>query len=347
MTTNKKIWKSIDLFAGIGGMRLGFEKAFSDSISTTFVSEWDRYAQKTYLANFCDTKFIAGDITDEENQKLIKPFDICLAGFPCQAFSMAGKRQGFEDHHKGKSRGTLFFEVAKICSKFKPAVIFCENVKGLLSHDNKKTFAVIEQEFKNIGYIPKVAVLNSKNFGVPQNRERLYIVAFREDLDISGFEFPSGNEDTNVSLLDIREESAVPAKYYLSDVYLETLRRHKEHHKSKGQGFGYVVRDWNDISGTVLCSSMGRERNLVVDFRQKNLIPTTHIKGSIDKEGIRKLTPREFARLQGFSDEFKFVVSDAQLYKQFGNTVTINVVEAIARNIRTVLEFNYLTGKIT
>lgn len=335
--SNEKTWKSIDLFAGIGGIRLGFDRAFGTSITTTFVSEWDIPAQKTYRANFDYPEHIYGDITLEETKAAIEPFDICLAGFPCQAFSLAGKRMGFDDDYKGRCRGTLFFDVLTICEKHKPKVIFCENVKGLKIHDKGRTFATITWALKNLGYQVRAKVLNSKDFGVPQNRERIYIVAFRNDIDSSDFEFPEPT-DTSKRLLDIMEEKPVSAKYYLSDVYLETLRRHRAHHEALGHGFGYEVRDWNDVAGAIVCGGMGRERNLVVDFRQKDLRPVTHIKGKINTEGIRKMTPREWARLQGFPDSFKLVLSDVHLYKQFGNSVTVNVIEAIAKNIKAVLE---------
>ena len=188
-------YKSIDLFAGIGGIRLGFDQAFDNSIETVFVSEWDEFAQKTYKANFHDNLEIAGDITkiDEKN---IPGFDICLAGFPCQAFSLAGQRKGFADDYKGMSRGTLFFDVARICSEHKPKVIFCENVKGLTIHDKGRTFKIIVNSLREIGYTVFYKVLNSKDFGVPQNRERIYIVAFRNDIAPGEFIFPASTDDT-------------------------------------------------------------------------------------------------------------------------------------------------------
>ena len=329
-------YKSIDLFAGIGGIRMGFDNAFGDQIETVFVSEWDEHAQKTYKANFEDDFEIAGDIT-EINESDVPSFDICLAGFPCQAFSLAGKRQGFEDDYKGLCRGTLFLDVARICEKHKPAVIFCENVKGLAIHDKGRTFKIICKTFEDLGYKVFSDILNSKNFGVPQNRERIYVVAFRNDIAPEEFIFPKMTDDTK-RLWDIREENPVPAKYYLSDVYVETLRKHKARHESKGNGFGYEIRDWSDVAGAIVCGGMGRERNLVIDKRQKNLTPTTHIKGKVNKEGIRKMTPREWARLQGFPDSFVLPLADTHLYKQFGNSVTVNVIEAIATRIKEVLE---------
>jgi len=331
--------KSIDLFAGIGGIRLGFENAFKNQIETVFVSEWDEHAQKTYKANFKDEFEIAGDIT-KIDEKDIPKFDICLAGFPCQAFSLAGQKMGFNDNYKGLCRGTLFLDVARICEYHKPKVIFCENVKGLVIHDKGRTFKIICKTFEDLGYKVFHKVLNSKNFGVPQNRERIYMVAFRNDIAPKKFIFPNGTDDTK-RIKDIIERQAVPSKYYLSDVYMETLRQHKARHASKGNGFGYEIREMDGIAGAIVCGGMGRERNLIIDKRQKDLTPTTHIKGEINKEGIRKMTPREWARLQGFSDDFILPLSDTHLYKQFGNSVTVNVIEAIAEQILNVLK----TGK--
>lgn len=329
-------YKSIDLFAGIGGIRLGFDQAFDNSIETVFVSEWDEFAQKTYKANFHDNLEIAGDITkiDEKN---IPGFDICLAGFPCQAFSLAGQRKGFADDYKGMSRGTLFFDVARICSEHKPKVIFCENVKGLTIHDKGRTFKIIVNTLREIGYTVFYKVLNSKDFGVPQNRERIYIVAFRNDIAPGEFIFPASTDDTK-RIKDILEEKPVSARYYLSDCYLETLKRHKARHEAKGNGFGYEVRSLDDIAGAIVCGGMGRERNLIVDKRQTDLTPVTHIKGKINEEGIRKMTPREWARLQGFPDNYTLPLADVHLYKQFGNSVTVPVIKAIALKIREILE---------
>lgn len=315
---------------------MGFDKAFGNDIETVFVSEWDEYAQKTYRANFHDNFGISGDIT-KINEAEIPEFDICLAGFPCQAFSLAGRHMGFNDDYKGMCRGTLFLDVARICDYHKPKVIFCENVKGLKIHDKGRTFEIICNTFENLGYKIFSDILNSKNFGVPQNRERIYIVAFRNDIAPDKFIFPNPTDSTK-TLSDIREEKPVPAKYYLSETYMNTLIKHKERHASKGNGFGYEIRDWNGIAGAIVCGGMGRERNLVIDKRQKNLVPTTHIKGEINKDGIRKMTPREWSRLQGFPDSFELPIADVHLYKQFGNTVTVSVIEAIAKQIYAVLE---------
>lgn len=328
--------KSIDLFAGIGGIRLGFERAFSEDISTVFVSEWDDYAQKTYKLNFNDDFDISGDIT-KISAESVPPFDICLAGFPCQAFSLAGKKMGFEDDYKGLCRGTLFQDVVRICDHHRPKVIFCENVKGLTIHDKGRTFKVITKAFEQIGYKVHHKILNSKDFGVPQNRERIYIVCFRNDIDSSDFEFPVG-DNPDVTIRDILDDAPVSSKYYISDVYLDTLRRHRARHEAAGHGFGYEIRDLDSYAGAIVCGGMGRERNLIIDHREHSMVPVTKIKGSINKEDIRKMTPREWARLQGFPDSYRLELADTHLYKQFGNSVTVNVIAAIAREIKKILD---------
>ena len=331
--------RSIDLFAGIGGIRLGFDNAFGKDIKTVFVSEWDEFAQKTYTANFHDDFAIAGDIT-KINEADIPPFDICLAGFPCQAFSIAGTggygRNGFDDEFKGQNRGVLFLDVVRICKYHKPKVIFCENVKGLYIHDRGNTFRIIRNTFRDIGYQVFFKILNSKDFGVPQNRERVYIVAFRDDLNVGEFVFPAPI-NKQVCIRDILDDAPVPSRYYLSDVYVETLREHKARHAAKGNGFGYEIRDLDGIAGTIVCGGMGRERNLIIDHREHSMVPETHIKGKINEEDIRKMTPREWARLQGFPDSFKLELTDTHLYKQFGNSVSVCVIESIAAEIRNKL----------
>lgn len=329
-------YKSIDLFAGIGGIRMGFDQAFNDDIKTVFVSEWDEYAQKTYTDNFGDSPAIAGDIT-KIDEKDIPEFDICLNGVPCQAFSLAGKRQGFEDDYHGLCRGTLFLDVARICDYHKPKVMFLENVKGMVMHDKGRTFKIICKTFEDLGYKVFHKVLNSKDFGVPQNRERIYVVAFREDIAPENFEFPEPT-DTTKTIRDIMEEKPVASKYYLSTTYWQTLLNHKERHASKGNGFGYEIRDLDGIAGAIVCGGMGRERNLIIDKRQTDLTPTTHIKGEVNQLGIRKMTPREWARLQGFPDTFKLNLADTHLYKQFGNSVSVPVIRAIAEKIKEVLD---------
>lgn len=334
----KNVYRAIDLFAGIGGIRMGFDLAFGKRIQTVFISEFDESARKTYKANFDYPFEIAGDITNISSAE-VPDFDICLAGFPCQAFSLAGNRKGFKDDYKGLSRGTLFFDMLRICTdrKNRPKVIFCENVKGLPIHDRGRTFQTILGALREEGYVPFYKVLNSKDFGVPQNRERIYIVAFREDIAPDSFEFPT-HAGKKKTLGDVLEDAPISSKYYLSDVYLETLRRHRAHHESLGHGFGYEIRSLNGIAGAIVCGGMGRERNLIVDEREHSMVPVTKIKGEINKEDIRKLTPREWARLQGFPDSYNLTLSDTQLYKQFGNTVTVPVIKAIAKRIKAVLD---------
>ena len=340
------VYKAIDLFAGIGGIRMGFDQAFDDDIETVFASEFDEPACKTYRANFNDAVEIAGDITKIDASE-VPDFDICLAGFPCQAFSLAGRRKGFEDDYKGRARGTLFFDTLRICTDRlnKPKVIFCENVKGLPIHDKGRTFKTILGALEEDGYVPFYKVLNSKNFGVPQNRERIYIVAFRKDIAPREFIFPTHAGRKKV-IRDIMEEAPISPKYYLSDTYMETLRRHRAHHEALGHGFGYEIRDLDDIAGAIVCGGMGRERNLIVDHREHSMVPVTRIKGHINTEDIRKMTPREWARLQGFPDTYKLTLSDTQLYKQFGNSVTVPVIKAIAVRIKEVLDAQGEQGRV-
>lgn len=332
----------IDLFAGIGGIRLGFQ---ANGGKCVYSSEFDASAQKTYEANFGDVPY--GDITKKETKDAIPAsFDVVCAGFPCQAFSMAGKKMGFEDNYKGMCRGTLFKEVVEICDKHRPKAVFCENVKGLLIHDKGRTLKVIKGAFEEAGYRFYHTVLNSRDFGVPQHRERLYMIALRNDVvsEISHgdedwtfpFPRPSGGKTT---LQDIRE-SDVSARYYLSTTYVETLKRHKARHEAMGHGFGYEIRKWDGHAGAVVCGGMGRERNLVIDKTDRKLVPETRIKGTINTEGIRKMTPREWARLQGFPEEFKLVLSDIHLYRQFGNSVSVPVIKAIAEVVVELLGFD-------
>ena len=330
------MYKMIDLFAGIGGIRLGFERAFGSDAQTVFVSEIDKYARATYAENFPDSPPIEGDITQIPAEE-IPAFDICLAGFPCQAFSIAGRRGGFDDDYHGTCRGTLFLDVVRICDRHKPKIIFCENVKGLVNHDKGRTFKIICAAFEQIGYKIFHAVLNSRDYGLAQNRERIYLVCFRKDIAPENFNFPAPTDEV-CSIRDVLDYAPIPAKYYLSDVYLQTLRKHRQRHEAAGNGFGYEVKNLDGAANALVCGGMGRERNLIVDAREHSKIPTTKIHGAINDENIRKLTPREWARLQGFDEDYRLILPDTQLYKQFGNTVSINVIEAIAGEIRSVLE---------
>lgn len=323
------MFKFIDLFAGIGGFRIAFEELGGECV---FSSEIDKYAKKTYEANFQEIP--VGDIT-EVNEQDIPDHDILLAGFPCQAFSIAGKRRGFED-----IRGTLFFDVARILKEKQPKAFFLENVKGLVSHDRGntlKTILNVLREDLNY-YVPDPQILNAKDFGVPQNRERIFIVGFRKDLDVKEFAYPNPTGVIS-SFKDIKEKDEVPAKYYLSERYLNTLKSHKERHKAKGNGFGYEVIEDDGIANAIVVGGMGRERNLVIDRRLTDFTPLKN-KGELNKEGYRTMTPREWARLQGFPETFKIVVSDTQAYKQFGNSVAVPAIKAtgekIVENLLTV-----------
>lgn len=315
----------IDLFAGIGGFRLSLQNLGGKCVYT---SEWDEQAQITYKANFGEIPF--GDITRPETKKFIPDnFDILCAGFPCQAFSIAGRRGGFED-----TRGTLFFEVAEILKLKQPKAFFLENVKGLVSHDKGKTLSTILNVLRNdLNYfVPEPQIMNAKDFGVPQNRERIYIVGFRKDMNITEFEYPKPCEK-QVTFADVKEEKVPTTKYYLSTQYLQTLINHKSRHLSKGNGFGYEIIQDNQIANAIVVGGMGRERNIVIDKRIIDFTPETKIKGVVNREGLRRMTPREWARLQGYPDNFIIPVADASAYKQFGNSVAVPAVQATARKI--------------
>lgn len=315
----------IDLFAGIGGFRIAMQNLGGKCV---FSSEWDEKAQQTYKANFGEIPY--GDITTEETKSYIpQEFDVLCAGFPCQAFSIAGKRGGFDD-----TRGTLFFDVAEIIRRHQPKAFFLENVKGLTSHDKGRTLQTILNVLReDLNYfVPDPQIINAKDFGVPQNRERIFIVGFRKDIGVTEFSYPKPS-GIKTTFMDIREKSVVPTKYYLSTQYIDTLRKHKARHISKGNGFGYEIIPDNGIANAIVVGGMGRERNLVIDHRITDFTPTTNIKGEVNREGIRKMTPREWARLQGFPDDYVIPVSDASAYKQFGNSVAVPAVKAVAQHI--------------
>jgi DNA (cytosine-5)-methyltransferase 1 len=318
-------FKFIDLFAGIGGFRLAMQNLGGKCV---FTSEWDKDAQKTYRANFGEVPF--GDITKEETKKFIPDgFDVLCAGFPCQAFSIAGKRGGFED-----TRGTLFFDVAEVIKRKKPKAIFLENVKGLRNHNGGKTLATILNVLRNdLDYfVPEPQIINAKDFGVPQQRERIYIVGFRKDQGVTEFEYPKPLKK-KLKFADVKEKKVPATKYFLSTQYVQTLINHKERHESKGNGFGYAIIPDDGIANSIVVGGMGRERNLVYDHRITDFTPTTHIKGIVNREGIRKMTPREWARLQGFPDKYVIPVADASAYKQFGNSVAVPAIQATANEI--------------
>lgn len=304
--------KTIDLFAGIGGMRLGFERA---GFKTVYANDIDKYACKTYEANFgkIDNRDLKTVSVEE-----IPDFDVLLAGFPCQPFSMIGKRDGLND-----KRGKVFFEILRILNERKPTAFLLENVKYLQRHNGGKTFEFIEKKLGKAGdgYDMFSQILDSKDFGVPQHRERIYIVGFKKTIG-QKFDFPQKIKRGAKNNLKSVLEKKVPEKYYLSKKYYLGLLKHKKRHKQKGSGFGCKILDVNGISNTIVCGNMGRERNLIKDKPCKK-----------NRWGIRRLTEREYARLQGFPDSFKIPVSTTQAYKQFGNAVTVPVIKEIAKNL--------------
>ena len=333
----KKTYTFIDLFAGIGGFH---QAMHSVGMKCVFASEWDKNARISYEANYKNiapnlfennNKYFNEDITKQDPVE-IPPFDVCCGGFPCQPFSIAGLRRGFED-----TRGTLFFNIANIVKQkisigCPPKVLFLENVKGLKTHMKGETLKTILATLEELGYAYSFEVLNAKNFGVPQNRERIYIVGFHKCTGVNSFSYPEPL-DKIVTFADIKEEKTVPTKYYLSTQYIDTLRKHKERHESKGNGFGYEIIPDDGIANAIVVGGMGRERNLVIDHRITDFTPTTNIKGEVNREGIRKMTPREWARLQGFPDSYVIPVSDASAYKQFGNSVAVPAIQATGKKI--------------
>jgi DNA (cytosine-5)-methyltransferase 1 len=316
-------YKTIDLFAGIGGLRLGFEK--TARCKNVFSSEIDTNACLTYINNFGEDP--QSDVTKLTKAQLanIPDFDILLAGFPCQTFSIAGIKKGFED-----SRGQLFFDIAKILKIKKPQAFLLENVKGLVSHERGNTLKTILKILtEELNYRVTYQVLNSKDFGVPQNRERIYIVGFKRKSDFA-FPTPLG---IKVIIADILE-SGVAEKYFISERYWQCLQQHKARHQNKGNGFGYKIIEENGISNAIVVGGMGKERNLIIDRNVKTLDPRYN--GAF----VRKMTPREWARLQGYPDDFKIHPIDTHAYKQLGNSVTVPVITAIAENMLKALD-NY------
>lgn len=315
-TGDKKI-RFIDLFAGIGGIRIAFEKAGGQCV---FSSEWNKFAQQTYEKNFGEVPL--GDIRQIEAAD-IPDFDILCAGFPCQPFSIAGvskkqslnKPHGFED----ETQGTLFYEILRILKEKKPAAFFLENVKNLEGHDKGKTFTVIRDSLTDAGYSFTYRVINAKSL-VPQNRERIFMVGFL-DPEI-GFTFPE-IPDLKPRIQDILEED-VPEKYTLTDHLWEYLQNHAEKHRLKGNGFGFGLVDINNHCRTLSARYYKDGSEILIPQEGKN---------------PRRLTPRECARLQGYPDSFIIPVSDTQAYKQFGNSVAVPLVEILAKEVvRTVKE---------
>ncbi|ANB60219.1 DNA (cytosine-5-)-methyltransferase [Anoxybacteroides amylolyticum] len=309
------LYRFIDLFAGIGGMRLAFEPYGI----CVFSSEWDIKAQETYIANFGEKPY--GDIRTID-AKDIPDHDILLAGFPCQPFSIAGvskkKSLGRPHGFLDETQGTLFFDIARILKEKQPQAFLLENVKNLKSHDKGRTYHMIKNVLEyELGYTVYDAVLNAKGL-VPQNRERIYIVGFKKPIK---FEFPKIPEK-GPALHTILEEN-VDDKYTLSDKLWEYLQSYKEKHAKKGNGFGYGLADLNSYSRTLSARYYKDGSEILIPQKGKN---------------PRRLTPRECARLQGFPETFKIVVSNTAAYKQFGNSVAVPVVQLIAEKMIQAIE---------
>lgn len=366
-----KIYKTIDLCAGIGGIRRGYELAgcFRNVLS----AEIDKNACLTYKHLYGEDAM--NDITTEEFKKKVDDteYDILLAGFPCQAFSRAGKKEGFMD----KTRGTLFFDIAEIISRSHPKAFMLENVDNLITHEKGQTFHTIidvlvnDLNYKVIGvtrdengklvYDARSFVRNSKNFGVPQNRPRVYIMGFSRDyygdaVDSLPNTLPEKRKTPIYNDLNDLLEMNADDKYFLSSGYVETLERHKARHEGKGNGFGYRIVNLPEIehpiSNAILATGgSGKERNLVLDPKEGvagKIVPSKQT--PLNDKGIRAMTPREWGKLQGFvnyafldkdgNDAFSFPekLADGPRYKQFGNAVTIPAVEEMAKFMKKCLK---------
>lgn len=303
----------IDLFAGIGGMRIAYQNAGGKCV---YSSEWNKYSQQTYVANFGDQP--DGDIT-AVNENDIPDHDILVAGFPCQPFSIAGvsKKQslgratGFED----KTQGTLFFDVCRILKAKRPKAFMLENVKNLKSHDRGNTFRVIEESLDELDYEVHYEILDGQNF-VPQHRERIIIVGFDRKRygDKIDFKFDITPKNPKPVIRDILEKDVNP-KYTLSDKLWTYLQNYAAKHKAAGNGFGYGIAPKDGVSRTLSARYYKDGSEILIEQQGKN---------------PRRLTPRECARLQGFPDDFQIVVSDTQSYKQFGNSVVVPLMENVA-----------------
>lgn len=311
----------IDLFAGIGGMRLAFEEAGGECV---YSNEWNKFSQQTYMANFGDMP--DGDIT-QVNADNILDHDILVAGFPCQPFSIAGvskknslgRATGFAD----KTQGTLFFDVCRILDAKRPKAFMLENVKNLCSHDKGKTFKVITESLNELGYEVFYKVIDGQLF-VPQHRERIIIVGFDRERYGSyfDFEFDIIPKEPKPVMADILEKN-VDDKYTLSDKLWTYLQNYAAKHRAAGNGFGYGIAPLEGVSRTLSARYYKDGSEVLIEQDGKN---------------PRKLTPRECARLQGFPDSFVIPVSDTQAYRQFGNSVVVPLMAAIAKLVVKKLE---------
>ncbi len=324
----------IDLFAGIGGMRMGFESAGGRCV---FTSEWNPWARKTYAANFGELEPIAGDIRDQAEDE-IPDHDVLVAGFPCQPFSIAGvsKKNALGRPHgfACATQGTLFFDVARILAAKRPRAFLLENVKNLLNHDRGRTFRVIRQTLEeDLGYQISWRVIDAAHF-VPQHRERILIVGFREangfcldELALFGSGprlrlvlHPEDGSELAEEPYTLAPSAVVNPKYTLSNRLWEYLREYAAKHRAAGNGFGFGLVGQDDIARTLSARYYKDGSEILIS---RGL-----------RENPRRLTPRECARLMGFPDSFRIPVSDTQAYKQFGNSVAVPVVAAVARAMR-------------
>lgn len=312
------------MFAGIGGFRYALE---SFGYECVFSSEWDKYCQESYKLNFNEMPF--GDIT-KIDEKDIPDFDILCAGFPCQPFSISGKQKGFDD-----TRGTLFFDISRIVAYHKPKAIFFENVKNLKSHNDGVTFDVIKNVLEELNYNIYYKVLNAKNFGLAQNRERIAIICIRKDLDNKKFEFPEEKKQL-VTISDIKESDSKTKKYIIKrdDIFIDQKKLKEAIEGSKTNkpiqigvigngGQGNRIYHENGIGITLAASSCGAASKTGAYYINNK---------------IRKLSPRKAARLQGFPESFKIIENDTQPLKQFGNSVPINLIKAVAYCLDNVLQ---------
>jgi DNA (cytosine-5)-methyltransferase 1 len=316
-TQSKTLLRTIDLFAGVGGVRLGFEKM---GFKTVFANDFEAQCKATYDLNFRDAKLVVEDIRKIGVDDLPE-FDILLGGFPCQAFSIAGHRQGFEDE---KGRGNLFFDVARIIEARKPLGFLLENVKNLKSHDGGKTFHVIQKTLTDLGYTLHAKVLNSMEYGnIPQNRERIYIVGFKNKIHAERFVFPEPQRRT-VEVVELLEKNVLEKYYYNGKPLYEKLKKEVTDEGVVYQWRRQYVRANKSGVCPTLTANMGTGGHNVPIVK--------------DAYGIRKLTPRECARLQGFPSDYKLPdVADSVLYKQFGNSVSVPVIERIAKVMREAI----------
>lgn len=324
----KNNFRTIDLFAGIGGIRIGFEKA---GFKTVYANDFDKYCKITYDLNFKDTKLDCDDIWNIIDKPLPQ-FDYLLGGFPCQAFSIAGYRHGFDDV---KGRGNLFFALANLIDTYKPEGFLLENVKNLYKHDQGRTFKKIKSTLEDdLGYFVKEQVLNSMAYGnVPQTRERIYIVGFKSKKHLDRFKFPDPIPLTK-TVTDILEKHVDDKFYYNGKPLYGKLKDHVIEGGVYQWRRQYVRENKKQVIPT-LTANMGTGGHNVPIIK--------------DKKGIRKLTPRECARAQGFPDTFVFpeTIAVSQIYKQIGNSVSVSVLERIAENMKKAVEFEEKDDKIS